>query len=393
MGFIDTIKKFDAYPKTLEDFRIKTLGGGTITVISAIVMILLFASEIQDYLTPGVEEQLYVDTSRGAKLKINLDIIFPKIGCDFLSLDAQDVSGEQHIDIEHNIYKRRLDLEGKPIEEPVRDLSVGEAVAKITNKTEEQGNEATDLETVTEKKCGSCYGAETEDQKCCNTCEEVKQQYLRKSWKFVPTTIDQCKDDVLTPDQQRVLTEGCQIYGYLEVNRVGGSFHVAPGKSFSINHIHVHDVQPFSSSDFNLTHTVRHLSFGRNVVGKTDPMDGVMGVAEKGSSMFNYYIKIVPTTFSRTDGSTFVTNQFSVTRHSKVVSMMTGESGMPGVFFTYEMAPVMVKYSEKEKSFGHFASGLCAIIGGVFTVAGMVDKMVYNSARILQKKTEIGKAG
>ena len=34
--------------------------------------------------------------------------------------------------------------------------------------------------------------------------------------------------------------------------------------------------------------------------------------------MFNYYVKIVPTTFARLDGSTFVTNQFSVTRHSKV---------------------------------------------------------------------------
>ena len=42
---------------------------------------------------------MFVDTSRGSKLKINLDIIFPKISCDFLSLDAQDVSGEQHIAI------------------------------------------------------------------------------------------------------------------------------------------------------------------------------------------------------------------------------------------------------------------------------------------------------
>ena len=39
------IKKFDAYPKTLEDFRIKTFGGGTITVVSGVVMLLLFASE------------------------------------------------------------------------------------------------------------------------------------------------------------------------------------------------------------------------------------------------------------------------------------------------------------------------------------------------------------
>ena len=96
MGFIESIKKFDAYPKTLEDFRIKTLGGGTITgrsrreidiskyflwikmvfaVIAGIVMLLLFASETQDYLTPSVDEQLFVDTTRGSKLKINLDIV------------------------------------------------------------------------------------------------------------------------------------------------------------------------------------------------------------------------------------------------------------------------------------------------------------------------------
>jgi hypothetical protein len=39
--------------------------------------------------------------------------------------------------------------------------------------------------------------------------------------------------------------------------------------------------------------------------------------------MFQYYIKIVPTTFARVDGSTFVTNQFSVTRHSKVSQIWT----------------------------------------------------------------------
>ena len=58
VSVVEVFKRFDAYPKTLEDFRIKTFSGGTITVISAIVMILLFASEIQDYLTPGIAESL-----------------------------------------------------------------------------------------------------------------------------------------------------------------------------------------------------------------------------------------------------------------------------------------------------------------------------------------------
>jgi len=34
--------------------------------------------------------------------------------------------------------------------------------------------------------------------------------------------------------------------------------------------------------------------------------------------MFQYYVKIVPTTYVRKDGAVWQTNQFSVTRHQKV---------------------------------------------------------------------------
>lgn len=39
-------------------------------------------SEINYYLTPSMSEELFVDTSRGSKLRINLDIIVPAISCD-----------------------------------------------------------------------------------------------------------------------------------------------------------------------------------------------------------------------------------------------------------------------------------------------------------------------
>lgn len=110
-----------------------------------------------------------------------------------------------------------------------------------------------------------------------------------------------------------------------------------------------------------------------------------------GSTMFQYYIKIVPTSYARKDGTIISSNQFSVTKHQKVVSLMSGESGMPGIFFQYELSPLMVKYSEKERSFGHFITNLCAIIGGVYTVAGLLDSFLYHSIRLIQKKMELGK--
>ena len=58
----------------------------------------------------------------------------------------------------------------------------------------------------------------------------------------------------------------------------------------------------------------------------------------------------------------------------------------------YELSPIMVKFTETSKSFAHFLTGVCAIIGGVFTVAGIIDSMVYHSMRSLKKKVDLGKA-
>lgn len=69
-------------------------------------MTCLIISEFNAYLSPNLTEELFVDTTRGHKLKINLDIYIPVISCDYLSLDAMDSTGEQHLHIEHNIYKR-----------------------------------------------------------------------------------------------------------------------------------------------------------------------------------------------------------------------------------------------------------------------------------------------
>lgn len=374
------IKKFDAYPKTLEDFRIKTFSGAAVTIISGVIITLLFISELNYYLTPEVTEELFVDVSRNEKLRINIDVTFPKISCKFLSIDAMDVSGEQQINLDHNIYKRRLDELGKPLEKPEKE-KVG--TNKIVNGTL--------TPTLDPNRCESCYGAEIPPKNCCNTCTEVQNAYRLKSW-AVPDldTFEQCRREGWTKLSEPVDKEGCQVFGYLDVNRVAGNFHIAPGRTFTQNHIHVHDLQPAGATLFNLTHKIRHLSFGRNIPGKTNPLDGTEQAAEKGAMMFQYYVKIVPTMYAKADGQTLHTNQFAVTRHQKQVSSLFGEQGFPGIFVFYELAPLMVKYGEKQKSFFHFLTSVCAIVGGVFTVSGMIDAAIYHSSKVIQK-IELGK--
>lgn len=74
-----------------------------------------------------------------------------------LSIDAMDTTGEQHFQIEHNIFKRRLDLNGKPLEDPQRtDITDTKALSKTTVQS---------VESTTEKVCGDCYGAASPDIK------------------------------------------------------------------------------------------------------------------------------------------------------------------------------------------------------------------------------------
>ncbi|XP_076633361.1 endoplasmic reticulum-Golgi intermediate compartment protein 3 [Colletes latitarsis] len=381
------LRQLDVHPKVREeaDILVRTFTGAFVTIISTIIMGILFLSEVNYYLTPTLSEELFVDTSRGSKLRINLDVIVPTMSCDLLSIDAIDITGEQHLQIEHNMFKRRLDLTGKPIEEPQKtDITDTKALSKMTEKT---------AESTTAKICGDCYGAASEKIKCCNTCDDVRKAYKQKNWAppSDPELILQCKNDNSVEKMKTAFTQGCQIYGYMEVNRVGGSFHIAPGNSFSVDHAHVHDVRPYKMTQFNMTHKIRHLSFGLNIPGKTNPMDDTTVVAMEGAMTFYHYIKIVPTTYVRADGSTLLTNQFSVTRHSRQLSLFSDESGMPGIFFSYELSPLMVKFTEKAKSFGHFATNTCAIIGGVFTVAGLIDSLLYHSVRAIRKKIELGK--
>ncbi|XP_077866155.1 endoplasmic reticulum-Golgi intermediate compartment protein 3-like [Saccoglossus kowalevskii] len=354
-------------------------------------MFILFISELNYYLTKEVTPELYVDTTRGEKMRINLDITFPTLPCGYLSIDAMDVAGEQQLDVDHNIMKSRIDKNGKPVATPEKE--------DIGDKSEEAKD--FDLAKRTDKldpdRCESCYGAESKDLKCCNTCEDVREAYRRKGWAFNNADgIAQCSREGWSDKLKSQSGEGCQVYGHLEVNKVAGNFHFAPGKSFQQHHVHVHDLQAFSGEKFNLSHRINHLSFGHKYPGMENPLDNSKVTSQKASIMYQYFVKIVPTTYTKLNGATTRSNQYSVTKHEKVVSTSlasaAGEHGLPGVFILYEFAPLMVKYTEKHRSFMHFMTGVCAIIGGVFTVAGLIDSMIYHSSKAIKKKIDLGKA-
>jgi len=62
-----------------------------------------------------------------------------------------------------------------------------------------------------------------------------------------------------------------------------------------------------------------------------------------------------------------------------------------GVFFLYDLSPIKVRFEEKQRSFASFLTGICAIIGGVYTVSGILDSFIFVSVRSIKKKIQMGK--
>ncbi|KAG8368684.1 hypothetical protein BUALT_Bualt15G0071300 [Buddleja alternifolia] len=400
------LRNLDAYPKVNEDFYSRTLSGGVITLVSSIVITLLFLSEFRLYLHTVTDTKLVVDTSRGGTLRINFDVTFPAIPCTLLSVDAMDISGERHMDIRHDIFKKRIDSHGNVIE--TRQDGIG--APKIERPLQRHGGRLEHNETY----CGSCFGAETSDDECCNSCEEVREAYRKKGWGMTnPDLIDQCKREGFVNKVKEEDGEGCNIHGSLEVNKVAGSFHFAPGKSFHQANVFLLDLLALQTESYNISHKINKLSFGDSIPGIVNPLDGyfffkllssflinhpcrivtsetfVQWVQETPNGVYQYFTKVVPTIYTNVRGHTIQSNQFSVTEHYK--DEVDRFRSLPGVFFFYDLSPIKVTFTEEHTPFLHFLTHICAIVGGMFTVAGIVDSFVYHGQKAIRKKMEIGK--
>ncbi|CAN6555384.1 unnamed protein product [Malus baccata var. baccata] len=266
-GILEKLRSLDAYPKINDDFFSRTLSGGIITLASSLLMFFLFVSELGLYLHTVTESKLLVDVSRGETLHINFDVTFPAIRCSLLSLDTMDISGERHFDIRHDIVKKRIDAHGNVIE--AKKDGIG--APKIESPLQRHGGR---LEH-NEKYCGSCFGAETSDDECCNSCDEVQEAYKKKGWALTnEDLIDQCKREGFIQKIKDEDGEGCNIEGSLAVNKVAGNFHFMPGKSFHQSNFHVHDLLAFQTNSYNISHKINRLAFGDHFPGMQNPLDG-----------------------------------------------------------------------------------------------------------------------
>jgi endoplasmic reticulum-Golgi intermediate compartment protein 3 len=363
-------------------------------------------------------------------MEIHLNITFPRIPCELLTLDVMDVSGEQQTGVQHGVNKVRLS-----------DYKEGSSVIEATTLQLHPDDPASHLGP---DYCGSCYSAPApptaKKPGCCNTCDDVREAYAANSWAFGRGEgVEQCEREGYGERLDAQRKEGCRIEGIVRVNKVVGNFHIAPGRSFSNGNMHVHDLNNYFDTPIDgghtFTHEINYLRFGPQLPGdvtkrwgkeySNNPPDGHKLETSEAAYNFMYFVKVVSTSYlplgcdeerSATQHSmlgnliplgmygtgagssgSIETHQYSVTSHQRSLAggndaaeghkeRLHAHGGIPGVFFSYDISPMkVINREQRPKTFASFLTGVCAVIGGTLTVAAAIDRGLYEGGSRLKK--------
>jgi len=217
--------------------------------------------------------------------------------------------------------------------------------------------------------------------------------------------------------------EGCNVVGTVEVQKV-------PGKLVFAAHSKYLD---FDVKQVNTSHTIQHLSFRsvgtqqaqgsthhahgqatekllrvrltrrkwedkkrllrnrlinhkHNVLRYLWPLDKKKFVSPEPHQISEHYVKVV---HSKMELLSYP--EFSVYQMQAHSNAFAEEGTLPTTKISYDVSPLNVQLKETRRSTAEFLTSLCAIIGGVFTVIGLIDSVLFHGGKFV-KKMELGKA-
>mmetsp|Transcript_9915 Transcript_9915/g.20686 ORF Transcript_9915/g.20686 Transcript_9915/m.20686 type:complete len:537 (-) Transcript_9915:123-1733(-) len=186
---------------------------------------------------------------------------------------------------------------------------------------------------------------------------------------------------------------GCQISGHIMVDR-------APGKFLIQAQSYGHDIAAHMT---NLSHIVHHLSFGdpdsrnyieenwasmpKGFVRSLHPMDGNVYVTGELHQAYHHHLRIITTEFDRNSkmmkwARDNARRVYRILQNSQLSTYR--RHIVPEAKFSYDLSPIAVSYLEISRNWYDYLTGLFAIVGGMFTLFGLMDSSL---SAFLRKKS------
>eukprot|EP00747_Dinoflagellata_sp_TGD_P184044 gnl/TRDRNA2_/TRDRNA2_39363_c0_seq1.p1 gnl/TRDRNA2_/TRDRNA2_39363_c0~~gnl/TRDRNA2_/TRDRNA2_39363_c0_seq1.p1 ORF type:complete len:399 (-),score=87.49 gnl/TRDRNA2_/TRDRNA2_39363_c0_seq1:36-1232(-) len=390
------MKGLDAFGKPAAEFQVKTVCGGYLSVVSFLIIGLLFVTEFKYFLELESKDEMVIDQNQDRKyLNISLDATFHEVPCAVLYMNLLDPKKANVLHVVHDIYKQRLSSTGRPLGTRIRDSLRN--VASTSSELKEAGvkeAQARSQHATTHLRCGSCFHSHIDEDDCCATCDEVRKSFKDRGWapKSENYVFEQCEEEVYeaTPAQHG---EGCRIVADMYVRKVAATVHIGVGQYFKTQFLASGDHQDLVTH-LNFSHTIHTLSFGQDFPGLVRVLDGRKKNfhTPPNTEHYQYDIHVIPTRYIEADGEETSSHQYSVTEYVKSIDQRQRHQELvaSGLWATYDFTPFEVKVTKSRKKFMHFLTECCAIMGGIFAFTGMLDTFSYRINKSLARRSRGG---
>ncbi|KAF5026694.1 hypothetical protein F66182_1218 [Fusarium sp. NRRL 66182] len=338
------VSAFDAFPKAKPQYIQRTSGGGKWTVAVSIVSLILIWGELGRWWRGAESHNFEVEAGVSRELQINLDIVV-KMDCADVHVNVQDASGDRimaarRLRTEKTLWAQWVDSKG---------------VHKLGRDSEGRVNTGFGWNEQNYEEEG--FGEE-------HVHDIVALGKKKAKWARTP--------------RFRGNSDSCRIFGSLDLNKVQGDFHItARGHGYMGNGEHL------DHSKFNFSHVISELSYGPFYPSLVNPLDGTVNTAPGNFHKFQYYLSVVPTVYS-VNSKSILTNQYAVTEQSKAVN----ENYIPGIFFKYDIEPILLTVHESRDSIISFLVKVINIVSGVlvaghwgFTISDWIHEVIGRRRR------------
>ncbi|CAN8106430.1 unnamed protein product [Discula destructiva] len=326
------VSAFDAFPKSKPQYVTRTSGGGKWTVAMILIASILVWTELSRWWRGTESHHFAVEKGVSHDLQINMDLVV-QMKCADLHINVQDAAGD------------RILAGDKLKRDPTRWAHW------VDNKGMHKLNRDDQGRIVTGEGFMALHGHEE------GFGEEHVHDIVRLGGKRAKWS--------KTPKLRGGVGDACRIFGSLELNKVQGDFHItARGHGYMEFGNHV------DHNTFNFSHIINELSFGGFYPSLENPLDRTVNVAATNFHKFQYFVSVVPTVYSvglstSNNHDVLFTNQYAVTEQSHEVS----ERVIPGIFFKYDIEPILLQIEEEHDSFLVFLVKVINILSGAL-VAG-----------------------
>ena len=185
--------------------------------------------------------------------------------------------------------------------------------------------------------------------------------------------------------------EGCRIAGHLNVRKVPGTLTLT---LHTEGHDHVKHL-------INSSHVVNELWFGEPLsrhqrlrmpladqeellAPTSHRLDGLPFMSEAAGRAHVHYLKVVTKLVKHADTAADLL-AYKYTVHSNLYEVPKDED--PSIAFKYDLSPISIVVQQESMPLYRFLTSVCAVIGGVFTVIGLIENAIHVTSNAVLKKT------